>query len=290
MAVSQLVPRILEQSIFESFGCHLNGLDRLVKFTFVNFNISSLADPLSLSLSSITVQIISKGLVILTAASKQQLLSLLGVQSRRTVDRYMDHETPIKSPLLGPVNLLTKGNEKPLLNHPIVHRVGRDLLLPDLVIPGLESELELEEGPVYVYTKEKELYAKFDSIAKAAIGLNPTQPDKRRGREIKIGRLMGLEGLVNHELGQFYFIENPNTNRFLLSQKGRYPCYLHDILNGTSLRFDGLKPVVRHLENFRYENSKVTYERLKTCYINSSTFTNARVLFNRFKIVPIKSS
>lgn len=87
------------------------------------------------------------------------------------------------------------------MRHPIVHRSNKELLLADLFIPGLASDKDLPLGPVFVYNSDKTPYGEFASIAKAASALNPTMPDKRRDRQIKIGRLMGLEGLVENELG-----------------------------------------------------------------------------------------
>lgn len=168
MAITQLVPRILEQSIFEHFHCNLNGKDRLVRFTYVEFNISSLSIPLSLSGTGKLVHIIKDGKIILTSASIQELLPLLDILSSRTISKYINHVLPINSPLLGPVNLLIKGYQKPLISSAIIHRTSNDHLLSDLFIPGLFSDTDLLIGPVYVYDTEKILYRTYDSIAKAA--------------------------------------------------------------------------------------------------------------------------
>jgi hypothetical protein len=135
-----------------------------------------------------------------------------------------------------------------LLTHPIIHRTPYELMLPDLQIPGLNSPNDLPIGPVFVYNEDKTPFEpdRFDSIAAAAKLLNPNTL-KPRGREIKISRVMGLDELVENELGSFYFMENPDNDRFKLNQAGVYPCYLYDLETGTSLFYEGLKPIVRDL-------------------------------------------
>jgi hypothetical protein len=246
MAVSQLVPRLLEQSIMYHFPCSLNGGLQLVTFRYTSFNPALFSTPLILGFNGIPVNVISDGVVVFTSQSKHQLMPKLGIGSRRTIDRYMNHIKPINSPLIGPVNLQEVNYTLPLLTHELIHRADFELLLPDLMIPGLDSPYDLAMGPVYVYTEDKLLYGTYDSIALAAKALNPSQI-KPRGREIKISRLMGLDSLVTNELGCFYFNEHPDVDRFSLSQAGNYPCLLYDLELGTCTSFVGLKPLVRYL-------------------------------------------
>lgn len=249
MAVTQLCPRILEQSILHHFPCSLNGIDRLVRFRYVRFNPATLTVRLVLGKTAIPINVISGNKVIATSSSKEQLLRLLGILSRRTIARYMNHVVPLNTPpalLGGPVNLREVHFRGPLHTNPIIHRADNELLLPDLVIPDINSPYDLLKGPVYVYDITKKLFGIFPSIVVAARALNPNSSNTR-GREIKISRLMGLEGLVVNELGSFYFNEHPEVDRYNDSSKGRLPCILYDLELNTSTAYDGLKPLVRDL-------------------------------------------
>jgi hypothetical protein len=210
MAVTQLCPRILEQSLLHSVPSTLSGKDRLVRFTYTSFNLSSLNQPLNVDITAVQVEVLVGDKVIDVSVSKNQLLLILGIASRGVLDRYMNHVTPINSPILGPVNIRVLGYKSPLLTHPIIHRTPYELMLPDLQIPGLDSPYDLPIGPVFVYNEDKTPFQPdcFDSIAAAAKFLNPNTL-KPRGREIKISRVMGLDELVLNELGSFYFMENP---------------------------------------------------------------------------------
>lgn len=196
----------------------------------------------------------------------------------------MNHSTPINSPNLGLVNIREVGYTDELSIETIIHRVNNEALIPTLILIDPSS---IPSGIVMVYNEDKTHFRDFNSIVEAAVVLNPTDPSVRRGRETKISRLMGLDATVQNELGNFYFVKNPNTNRFKENQAGRFPCYLYDLEDGTCLAFKGLRPVVTHLSEFRHGKFKVTYDRVKTCYDKSTTFENARVMFARFKIVPI---
>ncbi len=293
MAVSQLVPRILEQSLIYHLSPELNGKG-FVLFRYTSFYLSSLSAVLNSGSTAVIVEVLRDGKVIQTVPSKQALLTVLGVGSRRTIEKYFNHVSPINSPVMGLVNLRVVGFDTSPLTHTIIHRTSNDFLLPDLIIPGLDSDTDLPIGPVLVYNEDKTLYSPegFPSISAAAKALNPSS-SKPRGREIKISRSMGLELLVVNELGNFYFIENPLNNRFELNHAGKYPCHLYDLETGTCVFFEGLRPIVNHLAWFSTEGTlrnpgcrTATYDRIKTCYDRSTTFSDARLLLGRFKIVP----
>jgi hypothetical protein len=91
-----------------------------------------------------------------------------------------------------------------------------------LTIPGIDSTYDLEKGLVYVFTEDKLLYGTYVSSVDPAKALNPGKV-KPRGRQIKISRLMGLEGLVTNELGSFYFTEHPDNDRVSLTRQGSSP-------------------------------------------------------------------
>ena len=295
MAVSQLIPRILEQSLFEHFASTLTGDDRLVLFHYVEYFVGSLMMPLFLGDTAKLVHIIADGVIIQTANSIAELVRILGVKSRRTIGKYINHIVPIYSPLLGTVNIVVDGYDQPLITDPIIHRKGSEESLPMLSMQGFDPT-SLPLGPVFALDSDFNYYngEGLSSVAQAAKLLNPSSPNTR-GMAQKISRHMNLNRSVLTELGYFYFIENPDNNRFLGVQQGIYACDLYDLELGTCVHFDGLKPIVRYLAWYECSGKtplsrtqKVTYDRLKTCYSNSTSFDDARILLKRFKIVPSK--
>jgi hypothetical protein len=102
MAITQLCPRILEQSLLHNVPSSLSGKDRLVRFTYTSFNVSSLSQPLNVDITAVQVEVLVGDEVIDISVSKNQLLPILGIASRRVLDRYMNHVTPINSPIIRP--------------------------------------------------------------------------------------------------------------------------------------------------------------------------------------------
>lgn len=293
MAITQLVPRILEQSLFEHFPSSLTGMDREVRFNYVTFDPGTLNIPLFLSETAVMVDVIKDGVVVQTANSINELVRITGVMSRNTLIRYINHITLINTSLFGLVNLKVVGFEGALISTAIVHRTGQEHLLDPIKLNDYSSLDHVPLGLVFIYDQNKVLARpeRFVSIVAAAKALNPSDTNTR-GMAIIISRFMNLDGTVRTELGDFYFVENPSNDRFASNHEGRYPCVLHDLETGTIVPFAGLRPIVKHLAWFTYpaksKLQKVTYDRLKTCYDRTTSLQNAKVLFQRFIILPTK--
>lgn len=284
MAVTQLVPRILEQSLFSHFASTLSGKDRLVRFTFTRFNPGSLDQPLELGSTSTKVVITQNGEPIQTAASIQEAANILGV-GRKVVQLYLNHIKPLNSPLCGIVNVKVHNYVGSLLTHTIVYRTEPNY--DKFVIPGFEPTT-LKSGTVYAFTKDLQQAGTFTSYVKASSELCVSGKSSR-GLRNSIVRAINTNRLVDTRVGQLYFAHNPNSpNRFTQNHQGKYPCILNDMVTESKVFFPGLKPIVTHLSWFEYKQNnrvyKVTYDRLLSAY------KSGKVLFGRFNIIPSTKS
>jgi hypothetical protein len=139
------------------------------------------------------------------------------------------------------------------------------LIIPNTPLTSLVPNL------LYVYDTNTELFSTY-SIVKAAKALNPDAKESGinvRGKEV--ARAKNKTILVKTQLGAFYFAENPETSRWKIYQRGRFPLILVDELNKTKTHFPGIKPVINYLANLLgkapdYKLIKTHYE--KELYIN----------------------
>ena len=251
-AVTQLIPRILEQSLLSHFTFTLNGERKLIMFSYTSWNIENLYVPVLGNKMAKQVQIIMNDKIIRTVHSIGKLMDVLGIKSKRTIARYMNHIKNFYSPNLKSfVNIKYLYIEKEnLLKHNIIHRQTKDI--PALIIPDI-SLFSLIPDKLYVYNTDFSLLKTYESIKEGVKDLNPNY--KRlgisiRGREIAISRYKNKKILIHNELGSFYFAKNPNgSDRWIKNQEGRYPLILKDIINKTELKFRGILPVQRYLTN-----------------------------------------
>ena len=110
-----------------------------------------------------------------TVNSIQKLLPILGIKSRTTVMRYMNHIKNFYSPVYKKYVNIRYPNTKSLLNHKINFETNR--VIPELNIPNT-SLSSLELNTLYVYDKNFSLVYKYKSIRKAVRYLNPNYKEK----------------------------------------------------------------------------------------------------------------
>lgn len=84
IAIIQILPRILEQSLLNSFIFSLNGKDKLVRFLYTNWDPQYLNLPAVKDKMSKSVSIVIEGKEVKTVNSIQKLLPILGIKSRNT--------------------------------------------------------------------------------------------------------------------------------------------------------------------------------------------------------------
>jgi len=243
MAITQLLPRILEQSLLSNYSFSLNGKDKLVKFSYTNWNSEILNLPLIKDKRSKLVDIIINEKVVKTVNSINELLPVLGIQSRNTVKRYMNHVRGFYSPTYKEFVNIKYPHISNLSTHEIVFRTYKEK--PELVIPNIPL-FSLELNKLFVYTENLFLIYTFDSIKKAVRYLNPNHKElgiNLRGKEIAISRAKNKQMLVVNEIGSFYFAENPNSNRWEGYQKSKYPLILKDVTTNINIPFDSIKRI-----------------------------------------------
>jgi len=90
MAITQLLPRILEQSLLDTYIFNLNGKNKLVKFSYSNWDPYTLNTPILTNNMSKSVNILINGKVVRIVNSIQNLLPVLGIKSRSTIFKYMN--------------------------------------------------------------------------------------------------------------------------------------------------------------------------------------------------------
>lgn len=213
IAISQLLPRILEQSLLVNYSFVLNGRDKLVRFTYTNWNSNALSLPVIRDKVSKVINIVIDKKVVKIVDSIQKLLPVLGIKSRNTIFKYMNHVKGLYSPTYGKLVNIRYPYVQTLLNHEIVHRKVKNV--PELVLPNISLN-SLDLNKLYVYDDNFLYINTFNSIKEAVLNLNPNHKNlgiSVRGGEVAISRGKNKQILVSNEKGSFYFAENPNTNR-----------------------------------------------------------------------------
>jgi len=135
-----------------------------------------------------SVNIIINEKVVRTVNSIQDLLAVLGIKSRSSLSRYMNHVKGFYSPTYDEIVNIRYPHIKNLLKHEIIHR--RKEVFPELNIPNIPLK-SLTVNLLYVYNIDLSLFNIYNSIKEAAQLLNPNYKTigiNIRGREIAISR------------------------------------------------------------------------------------------------------
>lgn len=98
IAISQLLPRILEQSLLVNYSFILNSKDKLVRFSYTNWSSNMLSVPVIINKVSKEVNIIINEKVVKTVDSIHNLLPVLGIKSINTLFKIMNHIKGFYSP------------------------------------------------------------------------------------------------------------------------------------------------------------------------------------------------
>lgn len=263
-AITQLIPRVLEQSLLLHFTFALNNESKLILFSYTSWNSNNLFTPLLENKRGKQVQIIINSKVIMTVYSIRMLMEVLGIKSRETIVRYINHVRTFYSPKLkNYVNIkYPYVSIENLLTHNIIHR--KNINVPELIIPNI-SLFSLTLNKLYVYNSDLSLIKTYESIKKAVRNLNPNHEKlgiSLIGREIAIARYKNKKFLVKNEIGSFYFAENPNSNRWATYNQKQYPLILKDIINGTELKFTGINAARKYLADIL--KIKPSYKTIKS--------------------------
>jgi hypothetical protein len=159
------------------------------------------------------VEIVVNKKVVKIVKSIQDLMYILGIKSRTTIKKYINHVKGFYAPSLDQVVNIRYPSVSNLLIHKIIHRKTKDI--PELVIPN-QLLSTLIPNILYVYNNDFTLVKTYKSISESVKDLNPNYKNlgiSLRGREIAISRGKNKQNLIYNEKGLFYFAENPITNR-----------------------------------------------------------------------------
>jgi hypothetical protein len=193
------------------------------------------------------VEIVVNKKVVKIVKSIQDLMYIVGIKSRTTIKKYINHVKGFYAPSLDQVVNIRHPNVSNLLIHKIIHRKTKDI--PELVIPN-QLLSTLIPNILYVYNNDFTLVKTYKFISESVKDLNPNYNNlgiSLRGREIAISRGKNKQNLIYNEKGLFYFAENPTTNRWKLNHKGKYSLILKDITNNKEISFKGIRPVQKYL-------------------------------------------
>jgi hypothetical protein len=151
--------------------------------------------------------------IIKTVHSLRKLREILGIKSKSTIGKYINHVKRVYSPnLKNYINIKYPYIEKEnLLTHNIIDRKAKNI--PDIVIPNL-SLFSLIPNILYVFNSDLSLVKTYNSIIEAVEDLNPNHKKlgiSFTGRQTAISRYKNKSILIDNELGSFYFAKNPNS-------------------------------------------------------------------------------
>jgi hypothetical protein len=280
-AITQLIPRILEQSLLSDLIFNLNGKNKLVRLMYTKWDKNTLLLPVSNDKMAKSVEILTNNKLIRVVDSIEKAITVLGV-SRNTGFKYMNHVKGFYSPYLKEIVNIKHPHIETLLTHKIIYRKEEDI--SELSIPNVSLNA-LTLNLLYVYNSEFSLVGTYKSIVEAARNLNPNSiilGTNLRGKEIAISRAKNKSKLVDNEKGSFYFAENPSTNRWTIYQKGKYPLQLVDIINNEEKEFIGIRTVQSYL--FKLLKVKPDYKTIKSHYNKGTVYKK------QFKFVPINKT
>lgn len=276
MAITQILPRILEQSLLNNFIFNLNGKDKLVRFLYTNWDSKNLNLPAIKDKMSKSVSIIIEGKEVKVVNSIEKLLPILGIKSRNIVMRYMNHTKGFYSTTYKEFVNIRYPHIKNLLNHEIIFRKNKKL--PELIIPNI-SLSSLQLNILHVYNENLSLVHTYKSIREAVRYLNSNYKKlgiSLIGRKIAISRAKNKMVLVFNEIGSFYFGENPNSDKWKGYQKGKYPLILRDITINLDKSFDSMKLVQKYLLELL---GKKVDSRTIIGHLNNGTIYRKKYLF-----------
>jgi hypothetical protein len=267
--LTHLEIRVLEQSLISKYSPQFNTTD--VFFSYNSWDPSSLNEMYnSKNPNSITVEVwLEEPKEILTTfSSKIKTAEGLGV-SIGLITRYLNKPFSIKSNLLE-LNVFIKTSEGIIDHSPIIHPKAKEHPLIDYDINSLK------EGYIYALNSDKsKIEYKFKNTKSVIKYFYPLKFKNNLG-DIQ-GRYVSFyynqEKLVNTELGNFYFVCNPNTLTKLKSKGFSKMLWVINLNTGLALKFDTMVKASNYL-NIKYIDSISNHLDKFTIYKNNYQFVS----------------
>jgi hypothetical protein len=237
--LTHLEARVLEQSLIYQFSPKLNS-EKEVVFTYTSWNPSTLDLVYNLKTpNAVTIEVLLEDTkeILITYPSIQKAATGLGA-STTTINKYLNKSYSFESTSLE-LNVLVRTPNGTISDSPIVYPKAKQLHLIDYDLNSLE------EGYIYALdsTKSNCVY-KFDDVIIATKRLDPTK--WAREKDIKqlgvrhISRYLNLEKLVKTELGNYYFVCNPNHLTKLRAKWAPKEVWAINLTTGVALKYDSL--------------------------------------------------
>lgn len=243
--LTHLEMRTLEQSLITKFVPELNTLEKDVTFSYTIWNPITLNQSYNLknpNASTVEVWLEDNKTILTTYSSINKAADKLGV-SRELISRYLNKPFSFKSTLLE-LDVFVRTPNSSIINKPVLHPIAKQY-------PSIDYNINnLEPGFIYALNADKSnIEYTFKTAKLAAKTLDPSKfkNNNRSSLDSKyISRYLNQERLVKTELGNFYFLCNPNTLiKFQSKTKSRLP-WVINLTTGLALRFDSASAALKH--------------------------------------------
>jgi hypothetical protein len=269
--LTHLEARVLEQSLIIKFSPQLNSLDKDVTFSYTTWDPSNLNLTYNTkNLNSLRVEVWLEDIneILITYPSIQKAAEGLGV-SRELVSRYLNKLSYFRSTSLE-LNVYVKTPKGTIIDSPIVHPSAKQYpLIKDYNINNLKP------GFIYALNPNKsKIEYTFDTANLAAKTLDPSKfKNWEKGwlDSRYISRYLNQERLVKTELGNYYFVCNPDTLIKFQSKTKYKLIWVINLTTGLALRFDSASAALRHYK-FKDNHAVARHLDKYSIYLNNYQF------------------
>jgi len=273
--LTQLIPRILEQSLLTKFKPELNGEISTVLYQYTSWNPKTLNIPRTIDFFSKTIEVKIKGELLITLPSINITAITLGV-SRERIRLYLNKLKELYSPIL---NTKVNVNEVGItpVDLPVIHRLPIKhsiLKLENINLTDLDPKL------VYAFNSDKiTIFNTYLSITKAIEDLCPIKSVKNPRNLNFIARYINIDFLVKTEKGIFYFARHPDVRlkKNMAIKPYRESLYAINILTKIATLYSNQKECIEKIGVsssilVSYINKGKLYKKKTYQFVNSSKF------------------
>lgn len=270
--LTHLEMRTLEQSLIIKFAPELNTLEKDVTFSYTIWNPVTLDQSYNLknpNASKVEVWLDDNKEILTTYSSINKAAAGLGV-SRELISRYLNKSFSFKSTLLE-LDVYVRTPNSSIEDTPVLHPKAKQYSLIDYDINGLDS------GFIYVLNSDKSnIVYLFNNVNSAARTLDPSKSANNKTGLLDskyISRYLNQDKLVKTELGNFYFMCNPDTLiKYQSKTKSKLP-WVINLTTGLALRFDTASIALKY---FGFKDNHAFFRHLdkNTIYLKNYQFVS----------------
>lgn len=275
--LTHLETRVLEQSLITKFSPEFNITN--VYFSYNFWDPSTLYksyNSKNLNATFVEVWLENPKEILMTFFSQLKAAEGLGVSSN-LITRYLNKPFSFKSNLLE-LNVFVRTSEGIMNNSSIIHPKAKQYPLIKYDLNSLEEEyiyaLNLDKSKIEYKYKTTKSVIKHLYPFKFKNNLGDIQ-----GRYVSI--YYNQEKLIKTELGNFYFVCNPNTLTKLKSKGLSKMLWIINLKTGLALKFDTMVKASKYL-NIKYIDSISNHLDKFTIYKNNYQFVSDTKFKNLF--------